>query len=346
MASIKVKPFGALADGRQVKLFIISDGPLTAHILEYGVTLQKLVYQQEDGTRRDLVLGYDTLAEYEAGRFYFGATIGRYSNRIRGGRFSVDGREYILPQNEEGCTLHGGEAGFSKRLFSGIAREDELSFALRSPDGEGGFPGNLAVEVRVSLRDGALRFDYLYMSDRDTPVSMTHHSYFNLNGEGSGSAADHYLRINASRYLKLDRYGISVAPYVSVAGTPFDFTCGKPISQDLGSRASQMRVGKGYDHCFVPDSGRSGEMALLRGDKSGIEMQVFSDLPGLQFYDGSGIGREAGVSGKDGKVYRRRYGVCLEPQFFPDSPNEPDLPAATGRAGELCHRYVSYAFSA
>lgn len=350
MAAISIRPFGTLPDGRQVKLFIIKDGALTAHVLEYGGILQKLIYQKsyEDGRTEnvDMVLGFDTLEEYIRGAsFYFGATVGRYANRIKGGRFTLDGKEYELTHNEGPTTLHGGVTGFSSQLFSGRIEGDSVALTLKSPDGEGGFPGNLVVEVRISIKNDALRFDYLYMSDKDTPVSMTHHSYWNLNGEGSGSAADHHLTLNCERYLKLDQQKVSQAPYVKVKNTPFDFTEGKTIAEDLASRAAQMRVGKGYDHCFVVDEDAGGHIGTLVGDKTGIAMRMQSDLPGVQFYDGSGIGQDGMVYGKGGKVYRRRYGVCFEPQFFPNSPNEPYFPSTIAKAGTLCHHHITYAFS-
>lgn len=319
-----MKDFGITKNGERVCAVTLDNGCLSCEILSYGATLRSLSVPDKAGVRRDVVLGYDSLADYESRDGYLGATVGRFANRIGGARFSLDGREYVLAANEGENQLHGGPVGFSHRVWTLEKAERERAvFALTSPDGEGGYPGNLTVRVSYVLEGSSLHLVYEARSDADTLCSLTNHSYFNLSGHGSGSIEGQTLQLCAGRYTPVDAALIPTGEIAPVAGTELDFREPKHLKA-------------GYDHNFV----LTGE-AKAHSAESGITMTVSTTMPALQLYT-AGVLTER--TGKGGTVYRRGQGFCLETQHFPDAPNRPSFPPALLRAGEPYRHETVFAF--
>lgn len=335
--------FGTLADGRKVRNYTLTDETGQSVVVsEYGCTILEVNIFGRDGGLYDVALGYDSLAEYVADTCNFGATIGRYANRIAGGRFTLNGVTYRLPQNNGRNTLHGGFHGFGKRLFSSERRGDSVIFMLKSPDLDEGFPGNFALAVTVSFTAGRLMMKYDYSCDKDTPASITNHNYFNLNGHGCGTILNHTVSINASKYCRANDELLALAPCVEVAGTPFDFREGRKILDGINSYSPEIiRAGGGYDHCFAVD-GEGRPCATATGDMTGIWLEVYSDMPALQFYTGNQIGN---IRGKNGAFYNSFDGFALECQKFPNAINEPSFPDCVVKKGQPESSYIEYRFS-
>ena len=340
MIPMQCEPFGRLPDGRSVERYTLTGaGGLTVKVLTYGATVQSLVF---DGV--DVVLGYDTLAGYQNGQSCQGAAIGRYGNRIAGGRFTIDGVEYALARNEADVNhIHGGTVGFDRRLWQAeplMAEEPTLRLTLISPDGEEGYPGNLTATVTYSVTaDNALRILYTATSDKDTHFNPTNHAYFNLNG--GGDVLEHTLTIRADRYTPVDENLIPLADIQAVAGTPFDFTAPKAVGRDIRAKDAQLKVvGQGYDHNFV----LTGEQpfATLYAPQSGIEMTCFTDQPGVQLYTAVNLNEPGG---KGGTPLCRYGALCLETQHYPNTPNRPDFPSTLLKAGERFHSETVYRFA-
>ena len=334
-------PFGRLEDGAVVERFsLAAPSGLTVEILTYGGIIAAIHAPGRDGALANVVLGYATLDEYVAGRAYFGATIGRYANRIAHGRFSIGDEHYTLARNNGPNALHGGVVGFDKQLWSvtrASADDDAavLALALVSPDGDEGYPGTLLASVTFTLAsDDALHVAYGATTDRDTIVNFTGHSYFNLAGEASGDVEDQELTIFASRYTPVDATLIPTGELAPVAGTPFDFLIPTRIGARLRANDVQLRAARGYDHNWVIDRSEGESLALaVRGydPASGRRMDVLTTEPGVHVYTGNLIpGDEAGTSGT---VYRQTSGWTAETQAFPDSPNRPEFPSSLLRAG-------------
>jgi aldose 1-epimerase len=336
MAMIDKQEF--LAGDRQCELYHLTcDSGLSAWITNYGARLVALEVPREDGLPVDVVLGYRTLEAYRADRAYHGAIVGRYANRIAGGRFVLGGREHHLDRNEGTTTLHGGPSGFSSRVWQGEQTGHRtLRLELQSPDGDGGFPGNLRVSATYTLEPaGALRVDYAATTDADTVVNLTSHAYFNLAGEGAGPVDDHVLTIEAAAILPVDSTLIPSGDELHVGGTPFDFRHPRRIGDGLQMAHPQLAVAGGYDHNFVLDGGKSEtprQVARLECGTSGIAMEILTTEPGLQFYSGHQL--QDRQAGKRGNPYGARSGLCLETQHFPDSPNRAAFPSTVLRAGE------------
>ncbi len=332
------RPFGALADGTAVTAYTLENSRgMAVTVLDYGATVQALLVPDKTGALVDVALGYDTAAEYETGDGFLGSAIGRVGNRIGGARFSLNGVEYTPAKNDGENCLHGGIKGFDKRMWTAAVKDDALVFSRRSPDGEEGFPGNLDVTITYGLtEDGALTIAYDAVSDKDTLLNLTNHTYFNLNG--GGSALDHELRINAERFCENDGGCLPTGKLLDVEGTPFDFREAKPIGRDIGADCEQLRRGSGYDHCYVL-AGRTA--AVLYSAESGIEMTVVTDMPGMQLYTANGLGRR---TGKNGRTMDVRGAVCLETQLFPNGMNCWSFPSPVLRAGAKAHTETSYRF--
>lgn len=312
--------FGATRDGVPVENITIRAGGLEAEIITYGGALRALRVPWKGGST-DVVLGYDSLAGYEENGGYLGAIVGRYANRIAGARCLLDGRTVKLVPNEGPNQLHGGPDGFSARVFRvEDGAEDRVTLACTSPDGEGGFPGELELRVTYTLSGRALRIRCEASSGKATYCNITNHAYFNLNG--GGGAMDHTLWLAAEHYTPVGPDSIPVAMARPVAGTPFDFTTAKTLSRDIGAADRQLENVGGYDHNFVLTPAQGLRLAArLRGDRSGIVMETWTEKPGIQLYSGNYL--DAG-GGKGGVRYGPREGVCLETQYFPDSPNHPE----------------------
>jgi aldose 1-epimerase len=286
------------------------------------------------------VLGFDKLEDYETRNPFFGALIGRYGNRIGNAKFTLDGEEYTLAANNGPNTLHGGAKGFDKVVWEAEEVQEGAEVGLKlsymSPDGEEGYPGNLSVTVVYSLTDtNELRIDYTATTDKTTVVNLTHHSYFNLAGNGKASIYDQILTINADKYTPVDETLIPTGELAPVEGTPFDFRTPKLIGADIRSGHPQMVIGRGYDHNYVLNRSDSTSLELaarLYDPASGRIMDLLTTEPGVQFYSGNFL--DGTLVGSSGGMYRQGDGLCLEPQHFPDSPNKPDFPSTTLKPGD------------
>lgn len=323
---IEKKPFGTYG-GRDISLYVLADGDMEAGITDFGAAVQ---YIRKGGT--EVTLGYSSVADRLSSGTYCGATVGRAANRIAGARYSLGGREFVLSANENGNCLHGGREGFDRRMFAASEAGKTLKLSLESPDGDQGFGGNMHFEAAYSLSDGALTVEYTAESDADTLFSPTCHAYFNL--DGVGDILGHMLRINADEYTPTDAELIPTGAVVKTAGTPFDFSGFKPIGRDIDCGDAQLQLAGGYDHNYILKSGAPAAEAY--GAKSGIYLQVYTDLPALQFYSGNFI---------KGGGYRPRDGFCLEPQFTPDAINGNSAPLPVLRAGQVQRYYIRYKFS-
>ncbi|MFP4542153.1 MAG: aldose epimerase family protein, partial [Opitutales bacterium] len=331
-ASVKKSSFGELPDGRAVSLYTLKNKHgLVAKITNYGGIMTELHVPDRDGEMEDILLGYDSLDGYLEVTPYFGALIGRYGNRIDEGVFSLEGETYELSVNDGDNHLHGGEQGFDKVLWEArpVKGKTALELTYTSPDGEMGYPGTLDVTVVYELTDeNELVITYEATTDAPTVVNLTQHNYYNLRGHAHGSIVDHELLINADRYTPVDAGLIPTGELAAVEGTPFDFQNSRPIGSRLEADHEQLAFGGGYDHNWVLKQETPGEMifaARLYDPDSGREMLVHTTEPGLQFYSGNFL--DGTIAGKDDATYYFRYGLCLETQHFPDSPNHPNFPS-------------------
>jgi aldose 1-epimerase len=342
--------FGKMPDGTPAQLYTLaSPGGLEATISDYGGVVVSLAVPDRDGIPGDVVLGYDTLKGYLADRFYFGGIIGRFANRIAGGRFTLDGVDYSLAQNDGENHLHGGFRGFDKVVWQAEPHGGSGWPALRltyvSTDGEEGYPGNLSVQVTYTV-GGAyeLRADYVASTDKPTVINLTNHSYFNLSGTADRDILDHVVVIDADRFTPAGPGLIPTGELAPVGGTPMDFRRPTAIGARIEQRYDQLLAGFGYDANYVLNrAGAAPTLAARVTDPvSGRALELLTTEPGLQFYSGNFLSE---VSGKQGKVYRKRYGFCLEPQHFPDSPHQPEFPSVVLRPGQTYKQTSIYRFS-
>lgn len=342
---VEMKPYGKLADGRTVQLYTLKSEQLEATITTYGGRIVTLKTPDRTGKLGDITLGFGSLDGYLKDNPYFGALIGRYGNRIGGGRFALGGHEVKLPQNDHGNTLHGGPQGFDKRLWSARIDGGALLLDYVSVDGEQGFPGRLATKVRYTLEGADLRIDYNATTDRDTVVNLTNHAYFNLAGESAGDILGHEVTILADRYTPVDTGLIPTGELRNVAGTPFDFRKPQTIGARIAEQDQQLIYGKGYDHNWVLNAsgGAPAPAATVYEPTSGRVMEVLTTEPGLQFYTGNFL--DGTLNGKNGKPYAHRTGFCMETQHFPDSPNQPAFPSTLLKPGQQYRSTTVYRFS-
>lgn len=350
-AAVEETPFGVTRDGQPVALYTLRrPSGMQARITNFGGIVVSLTAPDREGVYEDVVLGFESLAEYEAQHPYFGALIGRYGNRIAGGRFTLDGQDYTLATNNGPNHLHGGLRGFDKVVWEALPEVTPQGPGLRlrylSPDGEEGYPGNLDATVRYILaEDDTLLIEYTASSDAPTPVNLTHHGYFNLSGAARRDILGHWLEINADRYTPVDATLIPTGELREVTGSVFDFRSPRGIGEGLAADDEQLRHGQGYDHNWVLNVTAAGEMLLAArlGDPvSGRVMSVYTTEPGLQFYSGNFL--DGSLSGK-GVRFDHRMGLCLETQHFPDSPNQPSFPNTILRPGETLRSTTRYVFS-
>lgn len=344
---MKKKVFGTTADGRKGYLFTIGNNRgLEVSVTDYGASIVSIIVLDRNEKPTDVVLGYDSLEEYLRGDSYFGATVGRNCNRIEGAAFSMDGRTYKLEDNNFGNNLHSGSHGVSFRFWNLKACTDNsLTLELEDKDLEQGFPGNAKIEVSFTVtEDNALVIDYRAVADQKTVFNFTNHAYFNLNGEGSGTAMGHLLSLRASHYTPFKGFGgIPTGELAEVAGTAFDFREPKTIGKDLGAGDEQLGFTGGYDHNFVIDKASDGveTAAVVYGQESGIRMTVSTDCPGIQLYSANFPGSK---TGKGGKEYHGRDAFCLETQYFPNAVNEPGFATPVTEAGEIYRSRTIYKF--
>jgi len=341
------RPFGTLPDGQAVEAITLEAGAVSATVLTLGSTLQSVLCPDREGRVADVVLGHDQPEEYLAHTAYFGGTIGRYANRIARGRFTLDGREHRLACNNGPNHLHGGRVGFDKRLWAVDAlTEDSVRLTLFSPDGEEGYPGNLTVACHWRLsEDGRLSAELTAESEAPTVVNLTNHAYWNLRGcEGERRAADQTLWLDADAFTPVDETLIPTGELKGVDGGPFDFRRPRLIRDALTEADPQLEVAGGVDHNLVLNGSGMRCVARLDDPESGRRMALSTDAPGLQVYTGNFL--DGSIVGKGGKAYPQGFGLCLEPQVFPDAPNRPDFPSARLEPGAVYRRRIEWAFSA
>jgi len=316
-------------------------------ITTYGGAVTSLETPDREGRIGDVVLGFDNIEDYLKSPFYMGALIGRYGNRIANGRFTLNGVEYTLAQNNGANSLHGGVRGFDKAVWAAREVDSALELTYVSQDGEEGYPGELAVRVVYTLNDaGELRIDYFAETSKDTVLNLTNHAYFNLAGEGSDDVLGHEVRLAADRFTPVDAGLIPTGELRHVEGTPFDFRRPMAIGARIGHEDEQLERGCGYDHDFVVNgpAGTLRDAASVLEPLSGRMLEVLTTEPGIQLYTGNFL--DGTAVGKSGKPYGRRSGLCLETQHFPDSPNHPDFPTSVLRAGQKFASTTVYRFSA
>jgi aldose 1-epimerase len=349
-AGLNKQTWGKTPDGAAVDLYTLTNkNGVSTTITTYGGRVVTLKVPDRNGTPSDIVLGFDSLDGYLKDNPYFGAIVGRYGNRIAKARFRLDGKEYTLARNDGENSLHGGRKGFDKVVWTGKDASGPEGPAVElmylSPNGEEGYPGNLAVTVRYTLTDNnELKIHYTATTDQPTVVNLTNHSYFNLAGQGAGAILGHEMMINADRFTPVDKNLIPTGELRDVAGTPFDFRKPTPIGARINDDNEQLKIAKGYDHNFVLNSG-GGQLALaarVHEPNTGRVMEVETTEPGIQFYTGNFL--DGTIRGKNGAVYNFRNGFCLETQHFPNSPNEPKFPSVVLKPGEKYDTTTIYRF--
>ncbi len=339
--------FGGDLNGKPVKLYILKNNTMQVALTNFGGRIVGVVVPDSAGKPTDIALGFKSLADYQAaGESFFGPIVGRFGNRIAKGKFTLNGKAYQLELNNNGNNLHSGPSGMHNAVWDVIKSDDHtLTLTYTAKDGEGGFPGNLATAVTYTLTDdNALKIDYTATTDKATPVNLTSHGFFNLNGEGSGTVNGHTLLINADRYSAVNAGLIPQGEPVAVAGTPFDFRQKTAIGKRVDDANEQLKFGGGYDHNFVLNRKGNGlEKAVeITGDISGITMTVLTTEPAMQFYGGNFFaGKDVG---KSGKAVGRREGFALEAQHYPDSPNHPTYPNTTLKPGQTYRQATVYQF--
>ena len=353
-AALQKKSFGKTTTGEEVEIYSLSNKKgMEAAIITFGATVVSLRVPDKNGKSADVVLGYDDMDGYTNGKSYFGAIVGRYANRIAGGKFSLGSKTYTLPQNDGPNTLHGGISGFNKHVWKAkdvsSSEGEAVELSYLSKDGEEGFPGNLTIQVRYTLlaERNELRIDYSASADQDTVLNVSNHSYFNLAGEGSGDILGHVLTLHANQFTPVDKTLIPTGELRDAKNTPFDFTHAEAIGKRIDGTDEQLIFGKGYDHNWVLSPAEHKNGLLLAADvyepASGRKLHVWTTEPAIQFYSGNFLNDT--IRGKGNKVYGHRTGFCLETQHYPDSPNHPSFPSTLLKAGKTYKSTTVFAFS-
>lgn len=344
-----VETYGTLKDGREAKLFTLTNkNGMLAKVTDYGAILTALIVPDKEGNLKDVTHGYDDLAGWESNASYYGATVGRFGNRIAQGKFTLDGETYTLATNNDPgglpCALHGGLVGFDKVLWKGEKIDGGVKLSYTSPDGEEGYPGALTVTVTYTLNDdNELTWQVEATTTKATPVNIVHHSYWNLSGDPTTTINDHFMMLKASFYLPTDAGLIPTGEVSSVSGTPMDFREPTEIGKNLDETFEPIAFGGGYDQAWVLDGIGMKLAAKVTDPKTGRSLELHTDQPAVQFYGGNFID---GVStGKGGVAYPRRSGLCLETQVFPDGPNKGHFPNCILRPGETYRHTMVHKFS-
>jgi aldose 1-epimerase len=343
--------FGQTKDKKTAYLYTVENkNGVTAKFTDFGAILVALEVPDKDGKTEDVVLGFEKLEDYFVNDPNFGATIGRHANRIGGAAFTLNGKTYELDKNDGKNNLHGGFNGYHKRLWEAKtgeeARGQVIEFTYHSPDGDQGFPGNLDISVKYILtEDNALIIEYNATPDKDTVINLTNHSYFNLAGQASGTILDQIAWIDSDEFTFADEESIPNGEIRKTAGTPMDFTTPKKVGVDIAADYDQLNWGKGFDHNWIlkTKKGTQTLVASLYDEKSGRYMEVYTDLPGIQFYTGNFL--DGTLTGKNGAVYIQRSGLCFETQYFPNAINVPSFDQPVTKAGELYHTETMYKFT-
>ncbi len=343
---VSEKPYGTLADGTKITEYTLENGHgLVVKAINFGGIITEILAPDRDGKAADIVLGFKNLDGYLVNPPYFGAIIGRFGNRIGGATFTLDGKTYTLPANDGRNTLHGGKAGFDKRVWGvkPFTKKSScgLTFTYTSADGEEGFPGTMHVTVVYTLTEkNELEFEYTATTDKPTPVNLTQHTYFNLHGEGNGTILDHRLTIYGDKYVAVDQYLIPTGELPTVKGTPMDFL----TPHAIGERIDQVKGG--YDHSWVLERKNQTDMVhavRLDDPTTGRRVDLFTMEPAVQFYSGNFL--NGSIVGKGGQPYVKHGGLALETQHYPDSPNQPSFPNTILRPGKTYHTKTTYTFS-
>ena len=340
--------FRTEVDGKKTDLYILRNkNNMEVCITNFGGRIVSVMVPDKDGQMRDVVLGFDSIQDYISKPSDFGASIGRYANRINQGKFTLDGVEYQLPRNNYGHCLHGGPQGFQYRVYDAVQlNPQELQLTYVAKDGEEGFPGNITCKVLMKLTDdNAIDIQYEAETDKPTIVNMTNHSYFNLDGD-AGSNAEHLLTIDADYYTPVDSTFMTTGEIVPVEDTPMDFRTPMPVGERINDfDFVQLKNGNGYDHNWVLNA--KGDInrraASLKSQKTGIVLDVYTNEPGVQVYAGNFL--DGSLTGKKGITYNQRASVCLETQKYPDTPNKPEWPSAVRRPGEKYMSQCIFKFS-
>ena len=349
--TVSKRVFGQLADGSKVHEFrLINEHGMEVSIIEYGASIRDIIVADRNGKKENVSLGFDQLQDYVEKSPYFGCIAGRYANRIANGKFSLDGKEFQLANNNGSNHLHGGNLGFDKKVWTGTPLENDLGVSLtyRSPDGEEGYPGNLSCKVVYSLsEDNKLSVEIEAVTDKPTVINLTNHTYFNLAGEGDPTILDHLLTLPGTSFVATDTTNIPTNLQL-VAGTPFDFRTATVVGARIEEDHPQLVAGKGYDHTWVVPSVDNGLglAASLYDPESGRVLELFTNQPGVQFYSGNYL--DGSLTGSGGKPYPLRSGLCLEPQVYPDSPNhqeEDGWASCVLRPGETYRNLSVFEFS-
>ena len=339
------KEFGATKNGEKASCYVLKNSKgMEAVVSDFGASLLKLYVPDKDGKTQDVVLGYETLEDYENGGDSLGATVGRVANRIGMAEFELNGKKYELTKNDNGeNTLHGGIDFYNKRMWD-VKEEDDthVVFALVSPDGDQGFPGEVKIEVSYTItEENELKIHYHAIPDQDTLLNMTNHSYFNLSGHASGTAWNAKVWIDADAFTETDAELIPTGTVVPVEGTPMDFRKEKVVEKEIGADYTPLKLAGGYDHNWVLNGKGFRKAASAESEETGIKMEVYTDLPGMQFYSGNFL---AGSKGKEGAVYEKGYGICFETQYFPDAIHKENFESPITKAGEVYDTTTVYKF--
>lgn len=343
-SGVKVSDFSSIRE-----YCLTNQNGVEVRLTNYGARLVSIKVPDRNGKFADVLLGHNNAEEYinAEDRPYFGSVVGRYGNRIAGGKFTLDGKEYTLATNNGKNHLHGGNMGYDKLVWDAAVSNGSVVFSLTSYDGQEGYPGELKIKVTYTLTDAnELKINYQAVTDKATPINLTNHAYFNLAGEGSPTIVEHELMLNADAFTPVNESLIPTGEFRPVKGTPFDFTTAKAIGRDIAQKDTQLEYGNGYDHNFVLNKGKGGLTlaATLYEPKSGRVMETFTDQPGVQFYSGNFL--NGCVTGKSGKKYPFRSALCLETQHYPDSPNQKNFPSTILKPGEKYQTTTVYKFSA
>lgn len=348
-AGLRKSDFDKVVDGKSVSLYTLgNENGAEVSITNYGGKVVSLLVPDKNNQLVDVVTGYNSIDGYlNSGEIYFGATIGRYGNRIANGKFSIDGVEYKLKPNNGTNNLHGGEKGFHAVVWNAKQiNESTLELTYLSADMEEGFPGNLDVKVIYKLNnDNQFVIDYFATTDKKTLCNLTNHTYFNLSGEGAETILDHVLKLNASYYTPTDDTAIPTGEMKEVKGTPMDFTKEKEIGAQIDDNFIDLEYGNGYDHNFVLDKQKEGveKLGYIYSPKTNIQLDFYTDQPGVQLYTGNFM--DGSQIGKKGKAYLKRSAFCLEAQYYPDSPNRPEFPSTILEPGQEYRQTTIYGFS-
>jgi aldose 1-epimerase len=344
------KNFQSTIDGKKTDLYVLKNhNGMTAAITNYGGRLVSLLVPDKNGKLTDVVVGFKSVEDFEKSTEpYFGATIGRFGNRIAKGKFTLDGKQYTLYTNNGHNTLHGGKKGFQAVVWDAKQVNDSaLELTYLSKDMEEGFPGNLNVKVIYSLtQDNGFRCEYEATTDKKTVINLTNHAFYNLNGEGSGSIEGHIVQIYADKFIPVDSTLIPTGKLAPVAGTPFDFKKPQSVGSRIRQNDEQLKNGKGYDHNFVltgTNVNGLNHAATVTGDKSGVVMDVYTEEPGMQFYSGNFMASKNTFKGGSKDDFRTAF--AMETQHFPDAPNQPSFPSTVLEPGKTYHTVTVYKFS-